>query len=209
MCKPLKARGNRWLLNWILKNGLSFLLCRISHSRKFNPNFFLWQRTPGIVFRERTVSPSIESVPKVGCMRMKNSLFFFLFDLRSWEILLWRCFFCRLMKEPLPLPTLPYGYGGSPQASMTMSQALASTLQQYSQVRDAECLVNVKWFKTNLKLVALYLNEQKVYLRRTYKSLISLFTRPISCTHPTRLAIRRSPLRTPCNTWESLVFLLW
>ncbi|XP_029206876.2 signal transducing adapter molecule 2-like [Acropora millepora] len=39
----------------------------------------------------------------------------------------------RLMKEPLPLPTLPHGYGGNPQASMTMSQALASTLQQYSQ----------------------------------------------------------------------------
>lgn len=36
----------------------------------------------------------------------------------------------RLMKEPLPLPTLPHGYGGNPQA---MSQALASTLQQYSQ----------------------------------------------------------------------------
>lgn len=32
----------------------------------------------------------------------------------------------RLMKEPLPLPTLPHGYGGNP-------QALASTLQQYSQ----------------------------------------------------------------------------
>ena len=26
------------------------------------------------------------------------------------------------MKEPLPVPTLPYGYGGSPQASMGMYQ---------------------------------------------------------------------------------------
>lgn len=39
----------------------------------------------------------------------------------------------RLMKEPLPLPTLPHGYGGNPQA---MSQALASTLQQYSQAHQ-------------------------------------------------------------------------
>ncbi|XP_015751547.1 PREDICTED: signal transducing adapter molecule 2-like, partial [Acropora digitifera] len=42
----------------------------------------------------------------------------------------------RLMKEPLPLPTLPHGYGGNPQASMAMSQALASTLQQYSQAHQ-------------------------------------------------------------------------
>lgn len=39
----------------------------------------------------------------------------------------------RLMKEPLPVPTLPYGYGVSPQASMSMYQPPASTLHQYPQ----------------------------------------------------------------------------
>lgn len=39
----------------------------------------------------------------------------------------------RLMKEPLPVPTLPYGYGSSPQASMSMYQAPGSAGQQYPQ----------------------------------------------------------------------------
>lgn len=39
----------------------------------------------------------------------------------------------RLMKEPLPVPTLSYGYGSSPQAAMTMYQAPASLVQQYPQ----------------------------------------------------------------------------
>ncbi|KAJ7376371.1 Signal transducing adapter molecule 2 [Desmophyllum pertusum] len=37
----------------------------------------------------------------------------------------------RLMKEPLPVPTLPYGY--NPQASMGMYQLPGSTVQQYPQ----------------------------------------------------------------------------
>ena len=43
--------------------------------------------------------------------------------------------FYRLMKEPLPVPTLPYGYGSSPQASMSMYQVPGSVGQQYPQVR--------------------------------------------------------------------------
>ena len=43
--------------------------------------------------------------------------------------------FYRLMKEPLPVPTLSYGYGSSPQASMSMYQAPGSAGQQYPQVR--------------------------------------------------------------------------
>lgn len=39
----------------------------------------------------------------------------------------------RLMKEPLPVPTLPYGYGASPQASMSMYQVPGSAGQQYPQ----------------------------------------------------------------------------
>lgn len=39
----------------------------------------------------------------------------------------------RLMKEPLPVPTLPYGYGVNPQASMGMYQVPGSTGQQYPQ----------------------------------------------------------------------------
>lgn len=39
----------------------------------------------------------------------------------------------RLMKEPLPVPTLSYGYGSSPQASMSMYQVPGSAGQQYPQ----------------------------------------------------------------------------
>ena len=46
------------------------------------------------------------------------------------------------MKEPLPVPTLSYGYGSSPQAAMTMYQAPASLAQQYPQVRDMEWLLS-------------------------------------------------------------------
>lgn len=42
------------------------------------------------------------------------------------------------MKEPLPVPTLPYGYGGSPQASMGMYQQPGATAQQYPHVRNLE-----------------------------------------------------------------------
>lgn len=39
----------------------------------------------------------------------------------------------RLMKEPLPVPTLPYGYGANSQGTMGMYQLPGSTAQQYPQ----------------------------------------------------------------------------
>ena len=57
----------------------------------------------------------------------------------------------RLMKEPLPVPTLPYGYGANPQPSMGMYQLPGSTAQQYPHVRSIERLLEkIQSFKCRI-----------------------------------------------------------
>ncbi|KAL9962387.1 hypothetical protein ACROYT_G031486 [Oculina patagonica] len=76
----------------------------------------------------------------------------------------------RLMKEPLPVPTLPYGYGANPQASMGMYQLPVSTTQQYPHATQMYAPHSAGYPQVSAPSSLQYMSEPGVVLGTAYSS---------------------------------------